>query len=410
MVATAAAVVAAVTIAVWLWPRPVALPPPVLFNLPAPDGGPYLGSPRSMAISPDGRRVAFVAGSVDQRRLWIRPLDSLVAQPLTGTEDAHEPAWSPDGRTLAFSASRSSGAASVAAEGVSLKRVDVAGGPVITLASAAPDAPAWSPSGIILVAGVGRKGLYRLSDKGGSPSLVMELEASRQETELHSPVFLPDGRRFLFSATSSDRKKSALLLASLDTPGRTHVIDVESSVGYAEGHLVYQQDGVLMARPFDEQRGQVTGDAVPIAASVQRDRIGRGAFSLSADGTLLYRPALVVGLSRLTWFDSSGRITGEIGGLERNTDAGHLSPDRAKVVVTRNDGRSSDVWMVDLARGVPSRLTFDPGPDSAPTWFPSGDEVLWRSDRNGKIGIYRRAISGDGGDQLIFESSQNLFP
>lgn len=165
-----------------------------------------------------------------------------------------------------------------------------------------------------------------------------------------------------------------------------------------------------MAQPFDEKRGQLTGEAVPIAESVQRDRLGRAAFSLSANGALVYRPAAVVEASMLTWFDSSGQVAGVVGGVERNNDAGRVSPDRTKVVVPRNDGRSSDVWVIDVARGVPSRLTFSPGPDSAPAWFPDSNQVVWRSDRNGKTGIYRRAISGAGDDQLVYESALNLFP
>lgn len=233
--------------------------------------------PGFLALSPDGRRLAFVATTEGKSQLWVRALDSLTPQLLPGTDDAWQPTWSPDGRHVLFTASVGTG---------QLKKADVAGGTPVTLSAWANYTAAWSTAGVIVFTGLDDR-LYRIPDSGGQPVPATELDKSRQETSHVWPIFLSDGRRFIFLARSSDPSRNALYLASLDSPSRTHLVDVASSVAYSAGHLIYQRDGTLMAQPFDERSGRVIGDAAPMIEGIEYNPIhGRAAFSVSANGTL----------------------------------------------------------------------------------------------------------------------------
>jgi Tol biopolymer transport system component len=186
------------------------------------------------------------------------------------------------------------------------------------------------------------------------------LDRSSGELGHHHPIFLPDGRRFLFLGGGNDLSKSAIYLASLDSQTRSRLLDVQSQPDYAPGFLLYQRGGAVMAHPFDEKQGRLTGDAVPIAEGVDSDTFtGRAAFSASASGALIYRSGPATGGSgRLTWFDRSGKTLGTVAenGFYRYP---RVSPDGRHVVVTFSKGEvGMDLWQIDLARGVPTRSTF----------------------------------------------------
>ena len=413
--ATAAAVVIAlVTIgfAAWSAMRPSPMAAPITFTLPPPEGLRYLAIYGSLSLSPDGRTVAFVATDVNRRfadaetgpgALYIRSLGSQEAKRLSGTDGASSPFWSPDSRFVGFIA------------GGNLKKVAVAGGPPVTLAENPNGRSAWSAQGVILYSRADSSGLYRITDSGGQPTRVTELDRSRDESNHAFPIFLPDGRRFLFLGRSNDRSKSAIYLASLDSQTRTRLLDVHSQPDYAPGFLLYERGRAVMAHSFDETQGRLTGDAVVIAEGVDTDTInGRAAFSVSPTGALIYRSGPATGGSgRLTWFDRSGKTLGTVAenGFYRYP---RVSPDGRHVVVTfSNDGVGMDLWQIDLARGVPTRSTFHPGDDFLPSvWSPDSQRVVFSSSRTrkGVFDLYQRSAAGSATAELLWQSAESKSP
>jgi hypothetical protein len=257
------------------------------------------------AVSPDGRRLAFVgqeAGFVT--RLWVQSLDGLTAQPLAGTEDAAAPFWSPDGRFIGFVA------------GGKVKRIDAAGGPPLILADnpGSEAGAAWSRDGVILFATFGGASnpLRRISDTGGPPSPATSLDADNGETQHWFPSFLPDGRHFLYlavgSKTAGPSSPNGIYVAALDSNERKLLVPGGSSAMYAQGSLLFLRQQTLMAQRFDVERLELTGESVPIA---ERVSIGgtsgiAGGFSVSETGVLAYQTGSVeVGGSggrRPDWF------------------------------------------------------------------------------------------------------------
>jgi serine/threonine protein kinase/Tol biopolymer transport system component len=413
-VAAAALVVAlaAIGFAAWSAMRSSPMGAPITFTLPPPDGLRYLANYGALSLSPDGRTVAFVAMDATRRvadtgagagALYVRSLGSQQARRLPGTDGASYPFWSPDGRFVGFVA------------GGNLKTIAIAGGPPVTLAENPGGRSAWSAQGVILYAGGGgdsRGGLFRIPDTGGQPTPATELDRSRDELAHVHPIFLPDGRRFLFLGRSNDRSKSAIYLASLDSQTRTRLLDVHSQPDYAPGFLLYQRGGAVMAHPFDEKQGRLTGDAVPIAEGVDNDTInGRAAFSASASGALIYRSGPATGGSgRLTWFDRSGKTLGTVAenGFYRYP---RVSPDGRHVVVTfSQDEVGMDLWQIDLARGVPTRSTFHPGDDFWPSvWSPDSQRVVFSSSRTrkGVFDLYQRPAAGAAADELLWQSAES---
>ena len=386
---------------------------PITFTLPAPEGLRYLAIYGALSLSADGRNVAFVAidttgrpaaGETGAAALYIRSLGSQEARRLSGTDGASYPFWSPDGRFVGFIA------------GGNLKKIAVAGGPPVTLAEHPDGRSAWSAQGVILFKREDdSSGLYRIPDSGGEPTRATELDPSRDELWHASPVFLPDGRRFLLLGGSNDRSKSAIYLASLDSQTRTRLLDVYSQPDYAAGFLLYQRGGAVMAHPFDEKQGRLTGDAVAIAEGVDTDTInGRAVFSASANGALIYRSGSASGGSgRLTWFDRSGKTLGTVAenGFYRYP---RVSPDGRHVVVTfSQDEVGMDLWQIDLARGVPTRSTFHPDDDFWPSvWSPDSQRVVFSSSRTrkGVFDLYQRSAAGAATAELLWQSGESKSP
>ena len=404
----AASVLAFATLAVWTLRRPAALPAePIHFTLPPPDGqriAPGDAASGALALSPDGRHIAFVAGpSADRSMVWIRSLDTLNARPLPGTEGAAQLFWSPDGRSLGFAHAGGGGTGK-------LLSIAVAGGSPHELGETGPGRAAWSSQGVIVFLAPDRR-LHKIAETGGPSSPVTELDESRQEINHNWPVFLPDGRRFIFFARSRIAANNALFLASLDSPKRTHLADALSSAEYGAGYVFFQRDGTLLAQAFDETEGRVTSDAIPLIDRVMYNgNNGKVAASLSQSGSLVYR-AGVSELSRLTWLDAGGRATGTVGADGYYFDTS-LSADGHWIAVTRADQPSGpgDVWLIDADSGTPTRLTNDRADDNTPVWSPDGKHIVFRSNRKGQFDLYRRASAGAATDELLFESPDDKSP
>jgi serine/threonine protein kinase/Tol biopolymer transport system component len=346
-------------------------------------------------VSPDGRRMVFAAStsSNNQLVLWIRSLDTLDAQPLAGTDLPTVPFWSPDSRTVAF------------LQAGKLKTIDASGGPVQTVCDGPVGRGTWNRDGtIVFGAGAANTGLFKVPAAGGQATPLTKLDASRREAAHRGPSFLPDGRHFVFMAPPT----STIWIGSLDTTETTKLLTADSQAQYANGHLLFVRQGTLMAQAFDERRLTLTGDAVPIAEQVQPDgTTGYSAFSVSENGVLTYRTGSAIATTQLTWMDRGGKPLDAIGPSGRYRNPA-LSPDgtRLAVEVIDQTGHSEDVWLVELARGVMSRFTFDPANDVYPVWSPDGTRIMFASDRAGGVfNMYQKQSNGAGDDELVFKSS-----
>jgi eukaryotic-like serine/threonine-protein kinase len=368
----------------------------------------------SPEIAPDGRTVAFgsIASGSAGPQLWLRRLDEpmprLTATPLNPTG---APFWSPDGSAVAIPS------------GESLLHVDLATGGTrpladirTTLVGISQFSGTWSPQGVILY-GLGST-ILRVSENGGDVRPV-PFEGLRAGTETRFPVFLPDGRRFFFLSREPGGEPH-ISVASVDGGPVTRLFAAESQAVYTEpapgrGHVLYVRDGNLFALPFDPGTLTATGPAYVVAAGVplytaEFVGTGRGAFSVSPDGVIVYISQAEDVLQRLTWIDRQGREIGTVG--EPALYFGpRLSPDGRRIAVARLDRRTrlGDIYVVNESGGS-ERLTFDPANDLQPVWSPDGAFIIWGSQRNGKSQLLRKRADGAGAEVLLHESEHPLAP
>ena len=369
-------------------------------------------APGMIALSRDGTRLAFVATGADGRSLlWIRPLDSLVARPLPGTEDAYAPFWSWDGRSLGFFA-----------EG-KLKKIETSGGPAQTLygwSFTTGRGGAWNSEGVILFAPSPTGPLLRISEAGGEATPVTKLDGSRQENSHRWPVFLPDGRHFLYFARSRQRENRAIYVGSLDSQekrllmnGKSNVFFAPAVSGATEGFLLFEREGWLVARRLGLPTLRFDGDPIPIAEGIHAsDPMTAAMFTASETGVLAFGNGADAGPPRLAWFDRSGRRLGSIDSPGHCIDA-NLSPDQKSAVLDVVDfeigGR--ELWRADLARGVSTKLTLGDTPEWSAVWSPDGDRIAFASGSVGSpTDLYEKPSSGAGTEKELLRSSAAKFP
>jgi Tol biopolymer transport system component len=342
-------------------------------------------------VSPDGQHLVFTARLQGTRQLWMRALDGVV-RPLAGTEGAAFPFWSPDSRTVAFFA------------GGRLKKVDVAGGPVTTLADAfSVGRGAWS-AGTILFAPRVNGPIHAVPDGGGTSRAVTTLDDAKGETGHQFPRFMPDGRHFLFTAAG---RQPGVYLASLDQGSVKPVLRSFTATAFVPpGYLLFNRQRTLMAQPFDAAAGEVRGNAVSIA-----DPVAGGAFSASDAGTLVYRPG-GGSQNNLVWFGRDGRRTGTVG------EPAHyqqivLSPSGRRAAAQRVDADTgnADLWVVDVETAIASRMTLDPAMDGDPVWAPDERSLAFTSFRGGPGTIWLWDFVS-GRESLLFDltASQTTGP
>jgi len=361
----------------------------------------------SMALSPDGSRLAFVArdGS-GASQLWVRALDAVSAQPVAGTEGARYPFWSPDSRFIGFFA-----------EG-KLKKIETLGGPAQTICEApSGGGGTWNRDGVILFAPELAGPIYRVSAAGGALAKVTRPDPSQNEGHRY-PHFLPDGRHFLylslasgFVVRSAAQESEGLYAGSLESPDRKFLVRTTLSSAYAgSGLLLFFRGRTLMAQRFDAKRLQTTGESSPVAENVHSDRFRASGFSASDDGLLAYQATSTAGL-RLDWFDRAGRPIGAVG-LPGEYGHPHLSPDGRKVAVDLISPQTgnADIWIFETANGIGARFTFHPAADIIPTWSPDGSQIVFASERQGFPKLFVKPANGASPEKLLFESRKALFP
>ena len=345
-------------------------------------------------ISPDGTSIVFSATLDGKSQLYLRSISKLSLDALPGTEGATFPFWSPDGRSIAFFT------------GDKLKRLDVGGGPAVTVADA-PQARGgtWSASGIILFAPSFNSPLFQVPASGGTPVAVTKMNA--KYTTHRWPWFLPDGQHFLYLAANHidpSSSETGVFFASLDGKENRLLVSSRSSALYASGYLLYVRDNALVARPFNPSSGRFKGEAVVLNDDVQVDAVvWRGTFTASENGTLVYQPGSAGASLHLAWFDRSGKQAGTVSVPDDYRQI-ELSPDGRKVAVSMGEPLAA-LWVYDLTRNTRTRLTFGNENYSHPVWSPDGSQIAYTegggaaNDAGQKI--LSKASNGTGQEKLL---------
>ena len=343
-----------------------------------------------VAVSPDGKKLAFVASVDGKNQLWVRPLDSLNAIQLAGTENATFPFWSPDSRMIAYFADGK------------LRKVDSTHGPGLAIT----DSPvgrggSWGTDDTILYSSDFRSPLMKVSAQGGTPVQVTKLVEGQQTTH-RWPQILPDGKHFIYMAASHASSKGALngiYWGSFDGKPGTLVFSSLSNGVYASGELLFLRENTLMAQKFDPERGILSGEPMAVADSVFRDDgTWRGLFSVSSNGVLAYQAGNNTSRSDLTWFDRKGGAK-PAAPSQINFATFALSPDGKRVVVVGDP--NNELWNIDLERGTRARLTFDGVQHNFPVWSPDQKSVAYLRSESFGDAIAMRSANGTGQEQIL---------
>ena len=360
-----------------------------------------LGS--TVAVSPDGHRLAFVSAVDGKQLLWVRSLDVLSVHSLAGTDGAMFPFWSADSRFLGFFADQK------------LKKIDVSGGPPITLANA-PDGRGgtWNSDGVIVFAPTSTGVLHRISASGGVSTPVTKLDETRVETSHRWPSFLPDGEHFLYLGGGGGGltvgEGATIAVSSLQKQDGKLLVPANSNASYARGHLLFLRERTLMAQPFEPKRLETTGDAFPIAEQVQMGRVPAMAiFSVSED-VLVYQSGPGESGSQLMWFDRTNKPVGKLGDVAPYNSL-CLSPDGKSATVSVSDRVGvSNIWFYEVARSLKTPFTSGPVQVRTQVWSPDGSSIVFASNKKGHFDLYRKASSGAGSEELLVESNLDKIP
>ncbi len=373
-------------------------PRSVRFVVTPPPNVTFSQSSASLALSPDGRTLAFT-GSTSQSTdaLWVQSLDSLAARRVSGTEGASQIFWSPDSHSIAFTDSSS--------EHRGPKTVDLDMGLVRSIAGLEiSGVGAWGAEHGIIASHKGV--IQQIRVDGGPPRPVTALDASAGETAHIFPSFIADGRSFLFLARSTQpQHDNVAYIGSIGSSDRVRLFNSDSQVVYAAGYLLYMLGNTLLARSFDAGTLRVTGQPLPIAEQVERTAGSRrGAFTASQTGVLAFRQLTE---TQLVWFDRAGRRLQTVGppGHYRNPA---LSPDGKRLAVAGLDLKTGawDIFLMEVGRGGISRFTSDQGVDDMPVWSPDGSRIAFKSNRSGEMVFYHKSSSGTGADEVLYKAGR----
>lgn len=374
----------------WTWSRPLATSAEVFrLQLSPPAGGEF--HPMSgLAVSPNGKILAFIATAQGKTGLWVRPLDGVSAQLLPGTEGADFPFWSPDSRTIAYSTP------------AKLMRIEIGGGAPSVICDQAASSGVWTSDGVIVFAPFS-SGLQRVAASGGPSTQLTTIDSNRGELEHRRPQVLPGGR-ILFWMRGS-KADTGIYLTSLSNPReRIRVGLASSDVIYAADHLLWMRGAALVAQPFDAKSGQLSGEAATIVDPVGSNEFGY-VHAASSGGVLLYSGRSVVP-AQFTWVDMEGKATARLG---KPADLGpfRISPDGKRVVTFRRGNSGNDLWLVDIKRDSWSRFTFLEGLTAFPAWSHDSSQVIFQGN---SLGLFRKDANGAGVEVPVTNSRNRQWP
>ena len=370
-----------------------------------PEGTQFLATgdaPAPVAISPDGGRLAFVAGASGKSQLYVQSLDALKATPLTGTEGASWPFWSPDSHSLGFFAHGQ------------LRRIDADGGAPIAICEARVQrGGSWGADGVIVFTPETTTGLYRVSASGGQP--VPVTTADPQHDSHRWPFFLPDGKHFVYYAASHNdigHDRDSLYVASVEGGPSKFLLHAHANAAFANGHLLFVKDNALMAQPFDLSSLELSGDPVVVQDGVEEHRTWWMAiFSVSQNGTLIFAPTQNPD-NILLWMDGTGKPLGTVGEPGRYASL-HLSPDDSHLVVER-DRPHHDLWIYDLRRNdlhgedlLPTQFTSGVTA-GLPVWSADGSKIAFAAEKAGTFEVHVKSVFGSREEEALVTTPNSL--
>ena len=389
---TVVALTVLAALAEWVWLRrtPAQTAREVRFEV----ATPTTTDPTVLAVSPDGSRMVFVATSQGRGQLWLRSLGTIAAQPLPGTEDGVLPFWSPDSRSVAFFANGR------------LLRLDLDNGLIRPLTIAPnPLGGAWNRDGTIVFAPNYTGPIFRTTATGGDAQPVTRLEAGQSSHGF--PHFLPDGRRFLYFVTGATQIPG-VYVGDLSGAPAARIADADAPASFASNRLLFVRQGALYAQEFDPAALTLRGSPVAVADQIPIDAISNlAAFSASSSGTVAYRSGAAGGQRQFLWFDRSGHETGRVWESDRASASFAMAADGRHLYINRLVNGNSDIWTLDVTRGVASRVTVNPAQELNAVPSPDGSRIVFNSNRNGVYDLLVRSATGGGSEDLLLATPQN---
>jgi eukaryotic-like serine/threonine-protein kinase len=402
--AWAAAVVAVASVVIWvLFARPQPAPRGVSrFALTLPAGDEFVGD--GVAISPDGASVVYSATRKGGVMLYRRALDQIDPVPIRGTENGGYPFFSPDGKWIGFFADSA------------LKKVPAEGGPPTTLCPAGfRSGASWGRNGTIVFSSGSSPDLMQVPETGGTPQPVVR-GADFVDQQPRWPHLLPDASGVLFSIQQSQNIDTARVVAHSFATGKSQVLLEGTNPVYADsGHLLFARGASLWAVPFDPRRLSIAGSPAPVLEGLQVNSGGMSQFALAADGSIVSLPGVGAG-SRLSlkWVARDGAAQPLLDRSENyDWTSARLSPDGNSLAIDVDDGAGrSAIWIYDLARGTPSRLTVDQGSQYNPVWTPDGQRIVFNGTLPGRnnLNLFWMRADGSGGVEQLTRSDNAQAP
>ncbi len=351
-----------------------------------------------MALSPDGTTLAFVViDTSGKTSLWVRKLDSNVPKQLLETDGAEYPFWSSDSRFIGYFVPGK------------LKKILASGGPPFAVC----DAPSgrggsWNPDDVIIFSPrFDRTGIDRVSAGGGPVTHVTAVDSTRNMSNARWPHFLPDGKHFIYTTQAAKRSSDftgGVYVASLEGSVDKHLFDLSTNVEYRDGKLLYVRQDALVMQHFDTGTLELSGDAIPVVNKIgYAPNRSKGVFSSSLDGVMIYMTVSSQGRT-LSWIDRQQNLLLPAGSIVIDATA-YLAGDDSRILYDSYDpiARNFDIWTLDIARGLKSRLTFDQADDSNPVLSPDGGRFVYTSWKEG-VNLYIRSMAGTDTAELVAKS------
>ena len=400
----AALATAAAAAAVTLLLRHRENPTPLFISsLPPGDGVSFDLRTSGIALSPDGGRIAYIATGAGSVSLWVRPLASDTATRLVAAEDVNCVSWSPDGRWLTY---LSQGR---------LMKVEVESGQAESLASVRDCLGiSWGTDGWIYFVSNRYLPVTKIAASGGAP-IPIPIHGRETAHRMYThPSLLPDGRHILYTASQeTNGEDSGVFVATTDGREEKRVLPVLTNAQYVEpGWLVYSRQGSLRAQAFDSASLEVRGDSLPLAQGVQYLSFSEGyLFALSRNGVLVYIRGNGLPQRQFTWLDRQGNILGTVG-KPGNVYSPRLSHDGKRLAYDMSEvaNDNGDIWVHDLERDIPTRLTFDPRNESAPIWSPDDRRLLFFANFPGRSDLFTVPSDGTGSAEPLFRNDGENVP